>query len=133
MPLPTSIAGFKKEGKFYTTKAPTDLHKVKELVTALHEAFTAGEPKKLVWILSGTHGDKDGNLVRERKFFWDEDKALEGQTIKSVDVFHFTKDDGTISTNSWNKYLGANAIVILAWCYSEQSRTGWMKKAHLSV
>jgi hypothetical protein len=134
MPLPQSVEGFTKVGKFYTCTAPTDANKVQKLARELQMAFVKGEPKKLVWILTGTHGTPQGELVAERKFFWNEDKQLETQYFKAVDVFHFTANTSgqiQISKNSWDRYTGANAIVVLAWCYSEQSRTGWMKKAGL--
>lgn len=132
MPLPRTVAGFTlQDKKFYTTTTPTDATKVKQLCKDLRESFQADKKARLVWILTGTHGDTAGNLVRERKFFWDEDKALESQIFKSVDVFNFSKADGTISKNSWDKYTGANAVIVLAWCYSEQSRKGWMKTAGL--
>lgn len=130
MPLPKKVAGFTQVGKFYTTKAPTDAKEVKELVDALIKATL--EKKQLIYILSGTHGTSQGELVRERKFFWEEDKGIETQTVKAVDVWGFTKTD-VINKVRWNYYLGRKGIIVLAWCYSEQSRTGWMKKEELSV
>ncbi|MCZ6836230.1 MAG: hypothetical protein O7G85_10685 [Planctomycetota bacterium] len=131
MPLPSSHAGFKlKNGNVYTSKTPTNDVKVKDLVKQVLLSFAADNKKQLIWILSGTHGTDKGELVAERKFFWSEDKALEGQIIKAVDVFNFSKP-GKISANSWNRYLGKSGIVILAWCFSEQSRMGWMKDEKL--
>jgi hypothetical protein len=135
MPLPTNLAGFKKVGKFYTSAAPTDAVKVMTLCRAIRDAFIdKSAPKQITWILTGTHGTAAGELVKERKFFWNEDKTLETQMIKAVDVFNFSKLEGgkvVIGKNSWERYTGANAIVVLAWCFSEQSRKGWMKKAGL--
>jgi len=132
MPLPSSAGGFTQHGKFYTCTSPTDASKVKTLVVAIRKAFAEpGAKKQMVWILSGTHGTAKGDLVREKDFFY-EDKDLEGQIYKSVNVFGFTADDGHIAKNRWNEYTGKSGVVILAWCYSEQSRTGWMKKAGLT-
>lgn len=132
MALPTSAGGFKLvDSKFYTSTTVTDATKVKTLCTALRDSFLADKKPRLVWILTGTHGTAKGELVAERKFFWSEDKGLESQMFKAVDVFHFSKPDGTISKRSWDRYTGANAIIVLAWCFSEQSRTGWMKDAKL--
>ncbi len=128
MALPGTVGNFTKKGKFYTTTKVTNKAEVAAVVAALRDCFTAGEAKQVVWILSGTHGTDKGELVREKKFFF-EDKSLEGQTYKSIDVYGFTKDDGTPVTNRWKSYLGKSGIVILAWCYSEQSRNGWMKDA----
>jgi hypothetical protein len=131
MPIPTNESGFTlKKGKFYTTTKTTDKDKVKKLVRALIKSFIEDKKKSIVWILTGTHGTSKGELVQERKFFWSEDKDLETQYIKAVDVFNFTKIN-KIGVNSWNRYLGSKGIIILAWCYSEQSRTGWMKEAKL--
>lgn len=135
MPLPTNLGGFKKQGKFYTSETVTDAGKVKTLCKGIRDAFIdKSAPKQIVWVLTGTHGTAQGELVRERKFFWEEDKTLETQMIKAVDVFNFSKAENggvTISKNSWERYTGANALVVLAWCFSEQSRKGWMKKAAL--
>ena len=131
MPLPATLAGFTKKGKFYTTTTPTDADKVKELVTAIQQAFAEPNAKKqMVWILSGTHGTQQGELVQEKKFFY-EDKTLEGQIYKSVNVWGFTGTDGKPVEKRWSAYTGKGGIVVLAWCYSEQARTGWMKDAKL--
>jgi hypothetical protein len=132
MPLPSSESGFTQHGKFYTTTAPTDANKVAALVGKIRKAFLEpGAKKQMVWILSGTHGDTNGDLVREKDFFY-EDKGQEGQTYKSVNVWGFTKDDGSIVKTRWSEYTGKTGVVILAWCYSEKSRTGWMKKEGLT-
>ena len=132
MPLPTSLAGFTKKGKFYTCTTPTDADKVKELVTAIQQAFAEpGATKQMVWILSGTHGNAQGELVQEKKFFY-EDKTLEGQLYKSINVWGFTGSDGKPVKNRWDAYTGKSGTAILAWCYSEQARTGWMKDAKLA-
>lgn len=138
MSLPNNVAGFTlKQRRFYTCTTPTDANKVKKLARAIRDAFIKGERKRMVWILTGTHGTAKGQLVRERHFYWSEDKTLETQMFKAVDVFGFSQwgKDGTfkIAKNRWNRYLGGMGICILAWCYSEQSRTGWMKEHHLPV
>ena len=133
MAFPTSVENFYfRRGKFYTTACVTDDVEVAKLVSALRKEnseLPSGQ-KKIVWILSGTHGDPDGNLVRHRDFFF-EDKALEGQLYKAVNVFGFHNDDGSMNKLRWNEYIGKTGIVVLAWCYSEKSRTGWMKNANI--
>jgi hypothetical protein len=132
MPLPSSAGGFAKHGKFYTSSTVTDATKVKTLITAIQKAFAEpGAKKEMVWILSGTHGTATGELVKEKKFFF-EDKALEGSLYKSVNVYGFTADDGHIVKSRWDTYTGKTGVVILAWCFSEQARTGWMKTAKLA-
>jgi hypothetical protein len=141
MAMPTKIAGFTKHGKFYTVTQPTNAVAVSQLIAAIREEFTQpGARKEMVWILSGTHGNTSGELSRERDFFY-EDKLLEGQIYKSTDVWSFTKPpvpgvpaptEDRIIANRWNTYTSKTGIVILAWCYSEQSRTGWMKRAKLT-
>jgi hypothetical protein len=137
VPLPAKVGNFRLvHGKFYVTDQVTNAAEVKQLAKALQDSMIKDNKRKLVWILSGTHGDNHGNLVQERKFFWDEDKQLEHQYFKAVDVFNFSKGAGAnvqVAANSWNKYLGANAIIVLAWCFSKQSSEGWMKNAGLKV
>ncbi|WP_341900111.1 hypothetical protein [Fluviicola taffensis] len=66
----------------------------------------------LIYVLSGTHGDTNGNLVGEKTFFL-EDKSKEIQTVKAVNVNQDTPP------NTWKKYFDSKkAIIILAWCYS---------------
>ncbi len=133
MPLPSSEAGFKKKKRdVYTTTSGTDKGKVKKLVKAIIKSFLADKQKDVVWILTGVSGTSDGEVAKERRYFWDEDKKLESQYIKAVDVHKFTKP-GKISKQIWKKYLGKKGPKILAWANSEQSRTGWMKDAGLNV
>lgn len=134
MSLPATESGFTlKKNKFYTCTTTTDAAKVAKLVTAIHKAFADGTKKQIVYILTGTHGNAAGELVRERKFYWSEDKNLETMTFKAVDVFNFSQADGKIVKSRWERYINAHAILIFAWCYSEQARTGWMQTNGLKV
>ena len=131
MSLPSSAGGFTKHGKFYTCTTVTSADKVKELLVAIRAAQALpGATKVVTWILSGTHGTDKGVLVQEKKFFY-EDKLLEGQMYKSVNVYGFTGSNGAIVKTRWDEYTSKKGIVILAWCYSEQARNGWMKTAGL--
>ncbi|AQX85739.1 hypothetical protein [Elizabethkingia bruuniana] len=70
--------------------------------------------KVMIYILSGTHGDTQGNLVGEDDFY-QEDKLVELQTVKAVRANEKTP------TNTWANYFGkTNSILILAWCYSNR-------------
>jgi hypothetical protein len=133
VPLPASLGHFKLvKNKFYVTDQPTDANEVQKLASAVLKSMIADNQKKRIYVLSGTHGDAKGNLVPEKHFWWKEDKNLEHQLLLAVNVWNFTQP-GKISKNSWNKYLGGNAVVILAWCYSQQSIGGWMKTEGLKV
>ena len=112
---------------------PCNAAQVAELIVAIRAAFASpGSTKEIVWILSGTHGTPTGDLDKEKDFFY-EDKTLEGQIYKTVNVFGFTRDDGTFVENRWREYMGKKGVIILAWCYSEKSRTGWMLHAGLTT
>jgi hypothetical protein len=132
MPLPNSSGNFslrKVDSRvFYTTPKPTNAAEVATLVADIRKCFVDGTEKKVIWVLSGTHGDASGELVKERDFFY-EDKALEGQIIKSVDVWLFTTDTkkGELVSARWKNYLDKK-LVVFAWCYSEMSKTGWMRR-----
>ena len=133
MSLPASSGHFKLvANKFYVTEQTTDATEVQKVAKDVLDSMIKDKSRKLIWVLSGTHGDTKGNLVPERHFWWKEDKNLEHQTLKAINVWNFTQP-GKISKNSWNRYLGANAVIILAWCYSKQSLGGWMKTEGLKV
>lgn len=93
----------------------TNAKDVSDLVNSIRKQLGPQEMnKKMIYILSGTHGDKEGNLVGEKVFFL-EDKEKELQTVKSVNVNETTPD------NTWKSYFSkTNSILILAWCFSSK-------------
>lgn len=98
----------------YVSDSVTDADEVDALVKAIRKQLGSDMNKVLIYILSGTHGDNQGNLVGEKVFFA-EDKTLELQTVKSVNVNEDTP------ANTWKKYFDSSkAILILAWCYSKK-------------
>jgi len=106
-------------GKFGTNK-PTTATEVAGLVNAINATGIHQNVK----ILTGTHGNKTGDLVGEHHFY-NEDLVHEGHQLKKagwinvLDVIGHNK--GTIG--GWMR-PGASAIV-LAWCYSKQSDENW--------
>ncbi len=98
----------------YASNDITDADEVDDLVKAIRKGLGSEMNKTLIYILSGTHGDDQGNLVGD-KIFFAEDKTLELQTVKAVNVNQDT------AANTWKKYFSSKkAILILAWCYSEK-------------
>lgn len=110
-------------GKFGTTK-PTNATEVTGLVNAIRtKAAEAGEHQNIK-ILTGTHGDKSGNLVGE-EIFYREDTVHEGHQVDEggwinvLNVQRHSKD----TLSGW-KEPGSSAV-ILAWCYSKASDDNW--------
>ncbi len=65
MPLPKASGNFRLKpmgaSHYYATTQQTDADEVAQLVDDIRKAFLAGEPKQLIWVLSGTHGDTGCN------------------------------------------------------------------------
>tara|TARA_B110000908_G_C10264609_1_gene462469 strand:- start:4369 stop:4740 length:372 start_codon:yes stop_codon:yes gene_type:complete len=103
------------EQPIYASNDVTNANEVSSLVHKIRKYLGISEMNKvIIYIISGTHGDKSGNLVGEKVFFA-EDKILELQTVKAVNVNQNTPP------NTWKKYFGSKkAILILAWCYSDR-------------
>lgn len=92
----------------------TDLYEVADLVKKIRKDLGTEMNKVMIYVLSGTHGDKNGNLDAEGEFY-DEDKLGELQTVKAVRV------DQKTPVNTWTNYFGkTKSILILAWCYSDR-------------
>lgn len=110
-------------GEFGTTK-PTDLHEVAGLVNTIRSTAAANGKHQNIKVLTGTHGDKSGNLYGEGKFYT-EDLAHEGHEkseggwINVLNVKGKSKD----TVRGWMT-PGASAVV-LAWCYSKSSEENW--------
>ncbi|WP_379963273.1 hypothetical protein [Epilithonimonas sp. UC225_85] len=102
---PRPIYGFDNE---------TDLYEVADLVKKIRTDLGSEMNNVMIYVLSGTHGDKSGNLDAEGEFYA-EDKLGELQTVKAVRV------DQNTSPNTWTTYFGkTKSILILAWCYSDR-------------
>lgn len=110
-----SYSNIAKSGRqpIYASNEITNADEVDELVKAIRKNLGSDMNKVLIYILSGTHGDNQGNLVGEEVFFA-EDKTCELQTVKAVHVNQDTP------ANTWKKYFAKKSILILAWCYSEK-------------
>ena len=97
----------------YGFDAITNAAEVSNLIDSIRTELGAEMNKKMIYVLSGTHGDEHGNLTGERVFFM-EDKSKELQTVKAVNVNQSTPP------NTWKSYFGkSNSILILAWCFSK--------------
>lgn len=111
-------------GLFATTQ-PTNATEVSGLVNKIRESTEHQNIK----VLTGTHGDKAGNLVGEQKFYT-EDLAHEGHKIPNggwinvLDVVGKKKD----SIGGW--MVPGSSAIILAWCYSKASVQNWDAVKH---
>jgi hypothetical protein len=94
-----------------TTNAP----EVSKLIESIRSDLGIERMNKtMIYVLSGTHGDQNGDLKGEKLFFI-QDKSKELQTVKCVNVNEKTPD------NTWNAYFSKiNSILILGWCWSEK-------------
>lgn len=100
----------------YAFNAATNADEVKSLILELIKKMKIENSRELktIYVLSGVHGDTEGNLTGEADFY-KEDKELECQGVHAVKVSE------KLATNTWNKYFGqSKSILILAWCYSER-------------
>ncbi|MEM8637264.1 MAG: DUF4157 domain-containing protein [Cyanobacteria bacterium P01_G01_bin.54] len=94
---------------------------VEELVNCIHQS----PDRTNIQILTGTHGDMQGNLTGD-PVFYEEDLSLEGHQhdkggwVTVLDVKHHRKE----RIESWMK-PGSNRAVILAWCFSEWTVKNW--------
>jgi RHS repeat-associated protein len=73
--------------------------------------------KSKVTVLTGTHGDPDGNLIPELNFF-NEDIDKWGSR-KKIDVIDITK----MSDMQISQAINSSDRVVCAWCFSERSST----------
>ncbi|NEQ95201.1 MAG: DUF4157 domain-containing protein [Cyanothece sp. SIO2G6] len=100
---------------------PITARDVSELVNVIHEA----PGRTNIQILTGTHGDYNGNLTGE-PVFYEQDlkheghKHKEGGWVNVLDVKKRSKE----RIEGWMK-PGSNRAVILAWCYSQESVKNW--------
>ena len=100
--------------KLYGFDAVTDKVEVSALIDKIRKDLGVNMNKTMIYVMSGTHGDENGNLVGEKIFFM-EDKSKELQTVKAVNV------DQNTPANTWNSYFGkTQSILILAWCFSNR-------------
>jgi hypothetical protein len=100
--------------KLYGFNSVTSRVEVSALIDKIRRDLGRDMNKVMIYVLSGTHGDEDGNLVGEKIFFL-EDRSKELQTVKAVNV------DGITPANTWKTYFGkSQSILILAWCFSNR-------------
>ena len=110
-------------GQFGTTKV-TDGDEVSGLVNLIRtKAAEAGEHQNIK-VLTGTHGDQNGNLIGEKMFYTEDmahegHKVAEGGWITVLNVYGQSKETIT----GWME-PGSSAI-ILAWCFSKTSVDNW--------
>ncbi len=101
--------------KIYAFDKETDKAEVSSLIDKIRKDLGPAEMNKvMIYVLSGTHGDTNGDLTGEKIFFL-EDKSKELQTVKAVQV------DQKTPPNTWKEYFDkTKSIIILAWCYSNR-------------
>lgn len=121
-------------GLFYTNEL-TSASVVKTLVTQICNFWTFREKKlqeyhdKSIYILSGVHGDKKGNLYDGGLGFTVEDLNLKeigreaGVDVSIVYVGASVQADGLRN----EMFNNTNDVRILAWCYSYQTYYNWPK------
>ena len=110
-------------GEFGTTQ-PTDLHEVAGLVDTIRSTAAANGKHQNIKVLTGTHGDKAGNLYGEGKFYTEDlahegHKKNEGGWINVLNVKGKSKD----TVRGW--MTPGSSAVVLAWCYSKSSEENW--------
>lgn len=110
-------------GKFGTTQM-TDAAEVSGLVNEIRTKAAKAGVHQNIKVLTGTHGDKQGNLYGE-KMFYTEDLAHEGHKIAKGGWINVLQVRGkTKETIEGWKEPGTSAV-ILAWCYSKTSDENW--------
>jgi|GEM_PF-3390025 len=104
-----------KNPQVYGFDDVTNAKEVSSLISEIRKNLGLEKMNKvMIYVLTGTHGDKNGNLLHEKKFFF-EDKWKELQTVKCVNVNESTP------ANTWRNYFSkTKSILILAWCFSSK-------------
>ena len=111
-------------GLFGTTQV-TDANEVSGLVAEIRK----NTEHQNIKVLTGTHGDRAGNLIGEHKFY-NEDLAHEGHKVPNggwinvLDVVGREKD----TIRGW--MTPGSSVVILAWCFSTKSIENWEQVKH---
>lgn len=105
----------------YVAPDPTDLLEVKEIVNAIREKMHADKKYQKILILSGCHGDPQGNLYAESDFY-KEDLFNEGKGPIPISAQNVTLK----SKKMLEKGVRNDGIVrVLGWCFSQVSNTNW--------
>lgn len=105
----------------YVAPNPTDLDEVQELVKVIRAKMHADKKYQKIVILSGCHGDDEGNLYKESKFYT-EDLLNEGLGPMKI----YAKDVRLKSKRMLTKEItNKNIVRILGWCYSQASNANW--------
>ena len=122
MPAP---AGFTAPGNFvdlgngvYGTDQVTNANEVAAVINALVATATNNGERLRIKVITGTHGDPNGNFVAEGDFY-KEDLLNEG--VKSsgwINVLN-VKNKKRDVIKGWMQ--PATSAIILAWCYSQES------------
>lgn len=90
----------------------TDKDEVMEVVLQLQKDTMNCNPKMGICIISGVHGDMNGNISNDHGFLI-EDRELNGQRVHAFQI----QED--FSHNRMRELVNAkNTIVVLAWCFS---------------
>ena len=111
-------------GLFATTQK-TNKNEVSGLVAEIRK----NTEHQNIKVLTGTHGDRAGNLIGEHKFY-NEDLAHEGHKVPNggwinvLDVVGREKD----TIRGW--MTPGSSVVILAWCFSTKSIENWEQVKH---
>ena len=111
-------------GLFATTQK-TNKNEVSGLVAEIRK----NTEHQNIKVLTGTHGDRAGNLIGEHKFYT-EDLAHEGHKVPNggwinvLDVVGREKD----TIRGW--MTPSSSAVILAWCFSTKSIENWEQVKH---
>ncbi len=105
----------------YVAPNPTDLYEVTELVEAIRAKMHADKKYQKILILSGCHGDDQGNLYKESSFYG-EDLFNEGAgPVKILAQNVARKSKRMLAKEIEN----TNIVRVLGWCYSRASLRNW--------
>lgn len=91
-----------------------------EVNTTLHALVRDHRMEINIWVISGTHGQKNGTVTADDRLkdFKEEDLNTANKTSKQIHI----KDYHLLSPNTWKELDGkpSKTVLVLAWCYSHQ-------------
>ena len=109
-----------KGATLVTFNSPTSKSEVNEVIHDLVKDDAESGVTRQIYIISGTHGDSSGAVVPGYKEpdFKAEDIDSSNKTRSNIN----TRDYHQTAKNRWAELdgKGDKAVIILAWCYSNQ-------------
>ncbi|MDZ8140714.1 MAG: DUF4157 domain-containing protein [Nostoc sp. DedQUE04] len=99
----------------YATRQVTMHSQIDNLFEQIQEHLEKSDDDRDIVILTGCHGDPQGNLIYNHDNFYAEDLELEDEQVHVINMQNLTIDQQRTQMRR------TNVVLILSWCYSAET------------